>query len=85
MMSPDITKASLLANNTRLPALTAASVGNKPAAPTMAAITTSTSGCSATAIKPASSLKISIPEMCCCASNCCNSSTFAAGTTTILG
>ena len=30
MISPDITNASLFANNTRLPALTAANVGNKP-------------------------------------------------------
>ena len=38
-----MTSASLLASKTRLPALTAAKVGNKPAAPTMAAMTTSTS------------------------------------------
>ena len=38
---PDITKASLLASNTLLPAFAAAKVGTKPAAPTMAAITVS--------------------------------------------
>jgi len=41
--SPDMTKASLLASNTRLPAFTASSVGTSPAAPTIAAITVSTS------------------------------------------
>ncbi|CRZ50780.1 Uncharacterised protein [Vibrio cholerae] len=45
---PDMTNASLLASNTRLPAFTAAMVGNKPAAPTMAAITVSTSSSAAT-------------------------------------
>ena len=38
-----MTSASLLASSTRLPDCTAASVGFNPAAPTMAAITTSTS------------------------------------------
>ena len=37
--SPPTTKASLLANNKRLPAWAAAKQGDKPAAPTMAAIT----------------------------------------------
>ena len=40
--SPDITSASLFANNTRFPALTAANVGMSPAAPTIAAMTVST-------------------------------------------
>ena len=39
----DITSASLLASSTRLPDFTAAMVGNRPAAPTIAAITLSTS------------------------------------------
>ena len=38
---PDMTKASLFASNTLLPALAAAKVGTKPAAPTIAAITVS--------------------------------------------
>ena len=39
-----MTSASLLARSTLLPAVTAASVGGNPAAPTMAAITASASG-----------------------------------------
>jgi hypothetical protein len=46
--APDITSASLLASRIFLPASTAASVGRSPAAPTMAAITASTSGAEAT-------------------------------------
>ncbi|MNJ74501.1 hypothetical protein D3C77_714410 [compost metagenome] len=46
--APDITSASLLASNTFLPASTAARVGRRPAAPTMAAITASTSDAQAT-------------------------------------
>jgi hypothetical protein len=46
--APDITSASLLASRIFLPASTAASVGRRPAAPTMAAITASTSGAEAT-------------------------------------
>ena len=38
----------LMAKSTRLPARTAARVGNRPAAPTIAAITASQSGCDAT-------------------------------------
>ena len=45
---PAITKASLLASSTVLPARAAASVDCKPAAPTIAAITTSVSACAAT-------------------------------------
>ena len=40
---PAITSASLLASSTRLPARAAASVGARPAAPTIAAITASQS------------------------------------------
>jgi hypothetical protein len=42
--APDITSASLLASRMRLPARTAAMVGARPAAPTMAAITLWASG-----------------------------------------
>ena len=54
--APDMTNASLLASKTLLPAFTAASVGKSPAAPTMAAITASTSGAldtSSSALAPA--------------------------------
>jgi hypothetical protein len=44
---PAMTSASLLASRIFLPATAAARVGGKPAAPTMAAITASTSGSSA--------------------------------------
>ena len=77
MMSPDITSASLFAKRTRFPAFTAASVGIKPAAPTIAAITTSTSGCSATAMRPASSAKISMLCKLAATSSWRSSSTFA--------
>ena len=40
--SPDITNASLLASNNRLPLLTAAKAEERPADPTIAAITIST-------------------------------------------
>ncbi|MNN73130.1 hypothetical protein D3C81_1892210 [compost metagenome] len=46
--APDMTSASLLASSIFLPVSTAASVGRKPAAPTMAAMTVSTSGSEAT-------------------------------------
>ena len=46
-----MTSASLLANKTRLPATAAARVDGKPAAPTIAAMTESTSGNSANVIK----------------------------------
>ena len=46
---PPTTSASLLASIRRLPARAAAMQGGKPAAPTMAAITLSTSGCAASA------------------------------------
>ena len=42
---PHVTNDSLFANKTFFPAFTAARVGSNPAAPTMAAITISTSGC----------------------------------------
>jgi hypothetical protein len=45
--SPPTTSASLLASSRRLPARAAARQGAKPAAPTMAAITVSTSACDA--------------------------------------
>ena len=45
--SPPTTRASLFASNSRLPALTAAIHGGKPAAPTMAAMTASTDSCEA--------------------------------------
>ncbi len=50
---PVMTSASLFASSTRLPARTAANVGMRPAAPTIAAITVSTPG-SATAAASAS-------------------------------
>ena len=53
---PLMTSASLLASSTRLPAPAAASVGRRPAAPTIAATTVSTSGSramSASASSPA--------------------------------
>ena len=43
-----MTNVSLLARSIRLPALAAAIAGIKPAAPTIAAITASTSGCDET-------------------------------------
>ena len=43
--SPAITSDSLLANKILLPAPAAANVDDRPAAPTMAAITMSASGC----------------------------------------
>ena len=49
---PAITSDSLLANNNRLPARAAASVERNPAAPTMAAITLSTSGSAAISTMP---------------------------------
>ena len=49
-ISPDITRASLLASKIVLPASAAANVGNNPAAPTIAAITESTFGNVATSI-----------------------------------
>src|SRR5208282_5079800 len=52
--SPAMTSTSLLANAMSLPALIAASVGRKPIAPTSADITSSASGCVATAIAPSS-------------------------------
>ncbi len=51
---PAITSDSLFASSTRLPARAAAIVGISPAAPTMAAITTSVCGCAATSTRPAS-------------------------------
>jgi hypothetical protein len=45
--SPAMTSTSLLASRIFLPRPAAASVGSSPAAPTMAAITVSTSGCAA--------------------------------------
>jgi hypothetical protein len=45
--APPTTSASLLASISRLPARAAAMHGARPAAPTMAAITASTSGCAA--------------------------------------
>ena len=45
--APPTTRASLLASIRRLPARAAARQGGRPAAPTMAAITASTSGCDA--------------------------------------
>ena len=45
--APPTTSASLLASSSRLPARAAARQGARPAAPTMAAITLSTSGCAA--------------------------------------
>ena len=47
-ISPATTRASLLASSRRLPARAAARVGSRPAAPTMAAMTISTSGRAAT-------------------------------------
>ena len=47
-MCPAITKVSLLARRTYFPARAAEKVGRIPAAPTIAAITTSTSGRDAT-------------------------------------
>ncbi|MCY1283979.1 hypothetical protein D9M68_713570 [compost metagenome] len=58
--APDITSASLLASKTFLPASTAARVGLSPAAPTMAAITASTSDAAATAHNPASPTSTSV-------------------------
>ena len=84
-MSPDITNASLFANKTRFPAFTAAKVGNSPAAPTIAAITTSTSACSEIAINPASSAKTSTFWIFFCLKIACSSSTLVNGTTAILG
>ena len=52
--APDMTSDSLFANRIRRPLRAAARVGNKPAAPTMAAMTCSAAGCSATANRPAS-------------------------------
>ncbi|MCY1185470.1 hypothetical protein D9M73_262490 [compost metagenome] len=60
--APDITSASLLASRTFLPASTAARVGRNPAAPTIAAITASTSGAAATWHKPASPSSTSVLE-----------------------
>ena len=51
--SPPTTKASLLASIKRLPARAAAIQGDKPAAPTIAAITASTCGAEATSSKAA--------------------------------
>src|SRR5450830_876966 len=51
---PDMTSASLLASRIFLPASTAARVGRKPAAPTMAATTASTSASAETWHKPSS-------------------------------
>jgi hypothetical protein len=59
--APDITSASLLASNTRLPARTAASVGRRPAAPTMAAITTSQSGWAAASSSASGPKRMSMP------------------------
>lgn len=61
--APDITSASLLASSTRLPASTAARVDGSPAAPTMAAITMSTSGALATSHNACSpnSTRVRIP------------------------
>jgi hypothetical protein len=49
-----MTNASLFASKTRLPALTADSVGDNPAAPTIAAITVSHPGSLATRQRPSS-------------------------------
>ena len=47
---PDITSASLFASMMRLPALAAARLERRPAAPTIAAMTASTSSCAATSL-----------------------------------
>ena len=52
--APPITSASLFASRMRLPARAAASVGARPAAPTMAASTVSASGNEAASTSPAS-------------------------------
>ncbi|MCY1380358.1 hypothetical protein D9M69_681700 [compost metagenome] len=64
--APDITSASLLASRTFLPASTAARVGLSPAAPTIAAITASTSGWAATSHRPCSpnSTRVARPAAC---------------------
>ena len=51
--SPPTTSASLLASSRRLPARAAARQGARPAAPTIAAITVSTSGCAASSLERA--------------------------------
>src|SRR5207245_1692016 len=51
--SPAITRASLLASATRLPARSAASVASRPAAPTIAFTTLPTSGCVAASTRQA--------------------------------
>ena len=51
---PPITSDSLLASKMRLPAFAAASTGGKPAAPTMAAMTTCVCSCAAMSHKPRS-------------------------------
>ncbi|OGI44921.1 MAG: hypothetical protein A2V92_02290 [Candidatus Muproteobacteria bacterium RBG_16_65_31] len=57
---PAITSGSLFANSTRLPARTAASVGNRPAAPTMAAITIRARGRVAARSRPSTPASTSI-------------------------
>ena len=54
--SPAVTRVSLLASATRRPAETAASVGAKPAAPTIAETTTSTLSREATSMAPSTPL-----------------------------
>ena len=61
---PPMTKASLFASSRRLPAWAAARHGAKPAAPTMAAMTTSTSGYDARVSKPASAASTSVRRPC---------------------
>jgi hypothetical protein len=77
---PAITSDSLLANNNRLPARAAASVERNPAAPTMAAMTASTSGncaISSSAAGPAST-RVAAPR----ARNSCSSLAAAEGSAT---
>ena len=59
---PAITNASLLASSTVLPARAAASDEGKPAAPTMAAITTSVSACAAISASALSPARTSVPQ-----------------------
>jgi hypothetical protein len=59
---PDTTRVSLLASRIRLPAWAAASVAGRPAAPTIAAISVSTSGAVATWVSAAAPSSTSTPR-----------------------
>ena len=59
---PQVTSASLFANKTRFPAFTADKVGSSPAAPTIAAITWSASGCAANSQMACSPLNTSVGQ-----------------------